>query len=129
MKKVNRKLNSADQKSMLPKIVAGIVLFLAAGYFYLNIHDRCEKLGGEIKKLESVCENNKTRVANEEAKWAVTISPRSIEQALVRHSLTLSWPKQGQVVRIYDSRASDLALVDTRDAVRFAQLERMALNE
>jgi hypothetical protein len=58
-----------------------------------------------------------------------TLTPRSIEDALTRHGLNLTWPRRGQVVRIYDSRANDLALVDMRDAVRFAQLERVALNE
>jgi hypothetical protein len=112
-----------------PRVLLVVLLIIGLGLGYLGIRARCEQLGAEIKKLEGQCEINQRRVENEESKWASLMTPRSIEDALTRHGLNLSWPKRGQVVRIYDSRANDLALVDTRDSVRFAELERVALNE
>jgi hypothetical protein len=129
MAKLNRKKNTADQQIVPPRVLLVVSLIIGLGLGYLGIRARCEQLGADIKKLEGQCEINQRRVENEESKWAALMTPRSIEEALTRHGLNLSWPKRGQVVRIYDSRASDLALVDTRDAVRFAELERVALNE
>ncbi len=96
---------------------------------FLSIKTQCDRLGAEIKKLESSCELNQRRLANEESKWAALMTPRTIEETLTRHGLDLGWPRRGQVVRIYDSQAPDAALADMREAIRFAELERVALNE
>ena len=129
MARINRKKNTADQQIVPPRVILTVLTVIGIGMGYLGIKSRCEQLGTDIKKLESSCEINQRRMENEESKWAGLMTPRSIEEALTRHGLNLTWPRRGQVVRIYDSRANDLALVDMRDAVRFAELERVALNE
>ena len=129
MARINRKKNTADQQFIPPRVILTVLTVIGIGMGYLGIRSKSEQLGSDIKKLESSCEINQRRMENEESKWAGLMTPRSIEDALTRHGLNLTWPRRGQVVRIYDSRANDLALVDMRDAVRFAQLERVALNE
>jgi hypothetical protein len=129
MARINRKKNTAEQQIIPPRVILTVLTVIGIGMGYLGIKARCEQLGSDIKKLESSCEISQRRMENEESKWAGLMTPRSIEEALTRHGLNLTWPRRGQVVRIYDSRANDLALVDMRDAVRFAELERVALNE
>ncbi len=129
MSRMNRKKNTASEPIVPPRVLLTMLAVIGIGMGYLGIKARCEQLGSEIKKLESACEINQRRLDNEESKWAGLMTPRMIEDALTRHGLKLNWPRRGQVVRIYDSRASDLALVDMRDAIRFAELERVALNE
>lgn len=129
MARTNRKKNTADQQIVPPRVILTVLVIIGIALGYLGLKARCEQLGNEIKKMESTCELNQRRLENEESKWAGLMTPRSIEEALTRHGLNLSWPRRGQVVRIYDSRANDVALVDTRDSVRFAELERVALNE
>lgn len=128
MAKVNRKKNTADQQIVPPRVLLTVLTAIGIAMGYLGLRARCERMGTEIKKLEVSCEMNQRRLENEESKWAALRAPRSIEQALTRHGLNLSW-KPLQVVRIYDSSAIDVTLVDMRDSVRFAQLERVALNE
>lgn len=129
MARVNRKRNDNEQPVVSPRIIGVVLVILAVAFGYFSLHARCERLCTEIRRLEGQCEISQRRAENEETKWAALVTPRSIEEALVRHGLNLSWPRRGQVVRIYDSRSGDLTLVDSRDAVRFAQLERVALNE
>jgi hypothetical protein len=129
MRRTNRKKNSADQQMVIPRIFLILMLVIVVGMGYLGLRARCVQLGSEIKKQEGFCELNQLRLENEESKWAALMTPRSIEEMLTRHGLALTWPRRGQVVRIYDSRASDLALVDRRDSFRVAELERVALNE
>jgi len=129
MARINRKKNAAGEPFVPPRVLLTMLVVIGIGMGYLGLKARCEQLGAEIKRLESVCEINQRRLENEESKWASLMTPRVIEDALTRHGLKLGWPRRGQVVRLYDSRASDLALVDMRDAVRFAELERVALND
>lgn len=129
MTKVNRKKNTAADQIIPGRVIMTLMAVVLVGLGYMGIKARCEQLGAEIKRLESSTEINQRRLENEESKWAALMTPRTIEDTLTRHGLNLTWPRRGQVVRIYDSRANDLALVDMRDAVRFAELERVALNE
>ena len=129
MARINRKKNATSEPIVPPRVLLTMLVVIGIGMGYLGIKARSEQLGSEIKKLESACEINQRRLENEESKWAALMTPRTIEEALTRHGLKLGWPRRGQVVRLYDSRAGDVALVDMRDAVRFAELERVALNE
>ncbi len=128
MRRVNRKRNDPTQRLPMAVLI-GVLLVMGMGVGYMGLKSHCEMLGADIRRLESELELNRRRLQAEEFKWAERMTPRRIEEAIVRHGLDLTWPNRRQIVRLYDSRAPDLTWVDVREAARFARLEQIALNE
>lgn len=104
-----------------------VVLVVALALAYLRVESRCEQLGGDIQKLEKRSEELDKRLQNEECKWVRMRSPDGLEQALKRHRLVMTWPRQDQIVTLRevelvadrrDSQTTELSFVShKRDLV------------
>ena len=97
-RRVNRK---KGRKACYPfPLAAALTLAAMLALSYLWLCSRCEVLAESLRSLESESKAVQSRLMNEEFKWARLSSPRSIETALARFHLPLSWPSERQVVVI-----------------------------
>ncbi len=98
-RKRNRK--KQVQGFILPGPFTGIVvalLGLALGYVRLGTD--CERLGKELKGLESESRNLSRRMLTEEYHWSRMNSAANIERALLKHNIVMGRPRNDQIVRI-----------------------------
>jgi len=81
-----------------------LALFLVCvtifGLSYLLVCARCDTLGQEIKRLETVQKETYRLLNNEQDRWSSQLSPASLERALARHKLAMSLPSEHQIVRV-----------------------------
>lgn len=107
---------------------AVLISTLALGYVWLGC--RCEFLGSEIKTLEFEKTFLNKKYLSEECKWTRMKSPLNIERVLKEHNIVMTWPRQDQVVRIYDSGAfPDMSIETADDVLGYAKLERGIMND
>ena len=111
-------------------LFALLILAGLGGVGYLLLHERCDQLGREIKLLEVKRDMTQHRYQNEEFRWSNLRAPRNIEAALQQHGLIMVWPGRDRIVRLYDSAvAGDQLLGDVRESTRYAEMERIVLND
>ena len=109
-------------------IVMVIASSISLGYLWLG--SRCETLGVEIKALEATSADLHRKCLYEESRWANTIAPREIEQALQRHDVTLSWPVEAQIVRLdMSDEPSSHANASQMELVQYSQVRRSPMHE
>ena len=108
-----------------------VVLVCAVGLLYVWLGCRCEFLGQDIKDLEVQIIELKEKGITEECKWARMKSPVSIEQALKRHNLSMTWPRPNQVVRlsVSDDDVHQELADGSGSTLRYAKVARYGLNE
>jgi hypothetical protein len=90
-----------------PVRYAGLVVLgsvVALSYVWLGC--RCESLGREIRTLEIERDQLKKELLNEESRWSKMKSPGSIEEALDKHKIVMTWPRRDQVVRLDNREAA-----------------------
>lgn len=105
-----KKRQSTNRKSHVripfPTMLAIFLVFVAVfGISYLWLCARCELLGQEIKRLETVQRDTRRQLTNEQDRWAGQLSPASLERALKRHNLAMSLPDARQIVRVRSGTA------------------------
>jgi hypothetical protein len=103
MMRRNRKKMTMDG-FIFPVPFAGLVVVISAlalGYVWLGC--RCEALGKELKRLETEKAELSKRWLNEEYNWTRMKSPQSIERALARHGIAMTWPRPEQIVRLTEA--------------------------
>jgi hypothetical protein len=89
---------------VLPAPFAGTVVtgaLLALSYIWLGC--RCDSLGRDIKALEIEKAQLKKELLNEESRWAKMKSPSNIEMMLAKNNIVMTWPRQDQIVRLYET--------------------------
>lgn len=84
-----------------PMMLANILVFVAVfGLSYLWLCARCDMLGQEIKRLETVQRDTGRLLNNEQDRWASQLSPASLDRALKRCNLAMRLPDEQQIVRV-----------------------------
>ena len=84
-----------------PVVLANILVFVAVfGLSYVWLCARCDTLGQDIKRLETVQRNTRRLLINEQDRWSSKLSPVSLDRALKRHNLAMRLPAEQQIVRV-----------------------------
>jgi hypothetical protein len=84
-----------------PMVLANILVFVAVfGLCYVWLCARCDMLGQDIRRLETVKHDAVRRLSNEQERWASQLSPASLDRALQRCKLTMHLPDERQIVRV-----------------------------
>ena len=102
MKRVQRKESqTAEVRIPFPKLLSFILVFVAVvGVSYLGLCAKCDKLGNEIKALETAHQAARQRVINEQDRWSNLLTPTNFERALAQHGLSMAMPESHRVVRV-----------------------------
>lgn len=88
-------------KIPFPTVLACFLVFVVVfGLSYLWLCARCEMLGQEIKRLESVQRDTRRQLNTEQDRWASQLSPANLDRALKRHNLEMHLPTEQQIVRV-----------------------------
>jgi hypothetical protein len=88
-------------RGVFPGTLFGVLLLLAIfALSYLYLCGRCDALGKKINALEKTRDNLRREIVNEEFKWSNMTSPKSMEELLLKHGLTMTWPSEDSVVRL-----------------------------
>jgi hypothetical protein len=109
-------------------VVVVLVSAIALGYLWLGC--RCDSLGKDIKLLEARKAELEKKYQNEEYKWMRMKSPCSIEEALTKFGIAMTWPGKEQVVRLSDRECLGSDSPDRAQYVlKYASIGRNVLNE
>jgi hypothetical protein len=109
-------------------IVVVLVATISLGYVWLGC--RCDSVGKELKALETQKAELEKRILNEEYKWTRMKSPGSIEEALTRFGIVMTWPGREQVVRLSDKAIpGNQPAGSGQYALKYASVHRAVLNE
>jgi hypothetical protein len=107
-KRVVRKKQKAEVRIPFPVVLANVLVFIAVfGLSYVWLCSRCEMLGQEIKRLETVQRDTRRQMINEQDRWSNLLAPANFERALRRHRLAMSLPDERQIVRVRYGRGED----------------------
>ncbi len=91
----------AQVRIPFPVVLANILVLVAVfGLSYVWLCARCDTLGQEIKKLETVQRDTRRLLVNEQDRWSSKLSPSSLERALKSHNLAMRLPDDQQIVRV-----------------------------
>ena len=129
MAKRNKKKGQANFPLPIPLVILVLVL---SGFalMYVCLQGRTEKLGREIKALETARDNLRDQLVREQCEWARLQSPSALEQSLKANGLVMTWPGRDQIVRIrYNGGGDSLQNLDVRPPVRLARADRVAMND
>jgi len=100
-KKRRRKSRKAEVRIPFPMLLANILVFIAVfGLSYVWLCARCDTLGREIKRLETVRRAARVRMINEQDRWSNLLAPANFQRALKRHHLAMTLPDERQIVRV-----------------------------
>ncbi|MBI9019652.1 MAG: hypothetical protein JEZ10_00145 [Verrucomicrobia bacterium] len=102
MKKKRKNTNrKAEVRIPFPMLLANILVFVAVfGLSYVWLCARCDTLGQEINRLETVRRGARLRMINEQDRWSNLLAPANFERALKRHHLAMTLPDERQIVRV-----------------------------
>lgn len=93
-----------------PVVLANILVFVAVfGLSYVWLCARCDTLGQEIKRLETVQRETRRRVINEQDRWSSQLAPANLDRALKRHKLIMQLPDEQQIVRVRNTAGNPAA--------------------
>ena len=111
MKKRQRVRSKAQVRIPFPVVLANILVFVAVfGLSYVWLCARCDTLGQEIKRLETVQRETRRRMVNEQDRWSNLLAPANLDRALKRHNLAMRLPDEQQIVRVRSGAADRTAL-------------------
>ena len=99
MARRNRK-NGHEGHRMMVWGVSLSVLVASLAMVYLSLHNTCENIGRQIKKMENERAELHKRVVNEERNWATARSIRNMEQLMENHGIVMSWPAEQNIIRL-----------------------------
>ena len=80
--------------------VPAMALIALLGMVYLNLHNACESVGREIKRLESQRTELRKQVVNEERNWSMARSIGNMERLLAAHGIVMTFPQERNIVRL-----------------------------
>ena len=116
---------------VLPAPFTGIVVagaLLALSYVWLDC--RCESIGRDIKNLEAEKTQLKKDLLSEESRWSKMKSPVNIEAVLAKHNIVMTWPRQDQVVRLYDAGANaDLGVKKRNNSLTYIKRDKAVIHD
>ena len=100
--------------------VPAMALIALLGMVYLNLHNACESVGREIKRLESQRTELRKQVVNEERNWEMARYIRNMQGLMDAHGIAMTFPDSKNVVRL---RAAEPE-APAQYALRSGQLRR-----
>ncbi len=106
MARRNRK-NGREGNRMMCWGVSISALVAALAMVYLSLHNACEGIGRQIKRMESERAELHKRVVNEERNWATARSIRNMEQLMEAHGIAMSWPAEQNIIRLRAEEAEE----------------------
>ena len=116
---------------VLPAPFAGVVVLgslLALLYVWLG--SRCDSLGRDIKALEAEKTDLKKELLNEESRWTQMKSPVSMEAALAKHHLVMTWPRRDQIVHLSASgQERDYLPTRTQSSLTYMRREKAVIHD
>jgi hypothetical protein len=119
--------------SAFPVPFAGVaVAFVALALTYVWLGSRCDRLGQEIKTLETERVELNKKYMNAEFRWASLKSPQSLETALAAHQISMDWPSHEQVVLMTGAvrgRAPQVASTREAPALARVNVQRVSRHE
>ncbi len=98
-RKRNRKKKVQGFVLPLP-FMAGIVFASALALGYIRLGTDCDRLGQDLKALETANRNLSRRLLTEEYRWSRMNSAGNLEEALWKHGMVMGIPREDQIVRI-----------------------------
>ncbi|MCC7300949.1 MAG: hypothetical protein IT583_07705 [Verrucomicrobia bacterium] len=106
----------AQVKIPFPMVLANFLVFIAVfGLSYVWLCSRCDTLGQEIKRMETVQRDTHRRMINEQDRWSNLLAPANLDRALKRHDLTMRLPDEQKIVRVRTgTTASVVALASSK---------------
>jgi hypothetical protein len=107
-----------------------LVTLAGLGVCYLCLDASAEALGRDIKALELKREALCRHIVAEQARWSQMLAPASIDEALRRHGVVMTWPDHGQIVPMPVLGLADLLPETERPPVpRRMPVERVVMND
>ena len=122
----NRRKHPAEGFIPVPFLM-GIILIAVLALAYLWLESQCESLGRQMKYMEAQKRELDKKIGYEEARWANMKAPAEIEKALRMHNLVMTWPANGQIVRMSSSDIAE-SLAEPRGGAGL-KISRVAMNE
>jgi hypothetical protein len=84
-----------------PVLLANVLVLVAVlGLSYMWLCSRCDTLGRDIKDKEAELAAAHKRLVSEQERWSSITSPANLERAIRKHQLSMSMPRDSQVIRI-----------------------------
>ncbi len=100
-KKQKKKSRKAEVRIPFPNVLAMVLVCVAAsGLSYVWLCARCNTLGDEIKRLESVRRTVRQQAISEQDRWSNMLAPANFERALKHHRLAMTLPDERQIIRV-----------------------------
>ena len=100
----------AQVRIPFPVVLANILVFVAVfGLSYVWLCARCDTLGQEIKRLETVQRETRRRMINEQDRWSSQLAPANLDRALKRHNLAMHLPDDQQIFRVRNGSGTSVA--------------------
>jgi hypothetical protein len=115
---------------VLPAPFTGIVVaasFLCLSYIWLG--SRCDSIGRDIKAMEKAKDQLKKELLNEESRWTRMKSPANIEMVLAKRGIVMTWPRQDQVVRLYEGDAADVAVKRVNKSLTYVKRGKAVIHD
>ncbi len=106
MKRNRNRKRCAHWRLMSPGLAGGLVLIVTLGCLYGWMHVICMRLGQQVKKLEQQDAELQKECLREQNRWATLKLPQNLDQALVRHGLSMPLPRAEQIARLTPARAT-----------------------
>lgn len=129
MARKNKKKGQTKLPIPIP-LAALIVVLVGLSLVYVCLQTQTEKLGREIKGLESARDSLRDQLVREQCDWARLQAPSSLDQALKMHGLVMTWPGRDQIVRVrYDGSLDSPRGLDMRPGSRVASSGRVVMND
>lgn len=111
-KREKTRSRKAHVRIPFPVALANILVFVAVfGLSYVWLCARCDTLGQEIKKLETVERDTHRLLTNEQDRWSSKLSPVGLGRALKHHKLNMRLPDEQQIVRVRNGSSASAVAV------------------
>ena len=99
MARKNRK-NGHEGNRMVFWGVPLMALVALLGMVYLNLHNACESVGREIKRLENQRAELRKQVVNEERNWEMARYIQNMQRLMETHGIAMTFPDSKNIVRL-----------------------------
>ena len=100
-KRKKKKMKKNQVQVPFPVLLANVLVLVAVlGLSYMWLCSRCDALGKEIKRMETVLTDVQKRLVNEQDRWSSITSPANLERAIEKHGLKMVMPSEEQIVLV-----------------------------
>lgn len=92
---------------IVPMFLVGLVVMgVTFALCWVWLDCRCDAVGEQLESLERAnAELNRT-LLHEQCRWTRVKAPASIDEALIRHRVSMAWPRRDQIVWLRETDVS-----------------------